>query len=79
MQSIEKLIAAHELEVQCAGCSTVIQRPIAWLREHRDMTCPICETTIILGTSKINAEIRNVERQLMELHRQLTQKFGNSR
>jgi hypothetical protein len=77
-ESLEQLIEAHELDVTCPGCSRTLKRPIAWLRKHRDMTCPTCETTIILGTSKLNAEIRNVERQMAELHRQLSQKFGTS-
>jgi copper chaperone CopZ len=75
-ESLEELIEAHEIEVTCQGCSRIIKRSIAWLRKHRDMACPSCETTIILGTSKLNAEIRNVERQMAELHRQLSQKFG---
>lgn len=75
-ESLKQLIAAHEIDVACPQCARTLKRSIAWLRKRRDMTCPGCETTIILGTSKMNAEIRNVERQMAELHRQLSQKFG---
>lgn len=76
MESLEELIKAHEIDIKCPGCERTCKRTIAWLRKHRDMQCPVCETTIILGTSKLNAEMRNIERQMAELHRQLSQKFG---
>jgi DNA-directed RNA polymerase subunit RPC12/RpoP len=78
MESIEELIQAHELDVECTRCSHKIKRSIAWLRKHRDTICPNCDTTIVLGTSRLMAEMRNIERQMTELHRQLTQKFKAS-
>lgn len=78
MKMLTDAIDSHDIELDCPHCRRKLARSISWLRGRRDTTCPTCETTIVLGTSRINAQIRNVERQMTELHRQLSEKFSTS-
>lgn len=74
MKSIEQVIEAHEIEINCGVCRRISPRSIGWLRGRRDMDCPACGATIVLGTSPLNQRVRSVERQIRQMSQQLTAK-----
>lgn len=71
MDSLQELIDAREITLNCNACGHASQKPIAWVRSHREMLCQRCGAVVILGTSQLKARIRELERQMRELHRLL--------
>jgi len=75
MGTLEEIVSAYELTIDCEQCGAKTPKPIGWIRLHRDMTCPGCTAVIVLNTSRITATIRGVERKLGDLQTQLTERI----
>ena len=72
MQTLEEIVSAYELTIDCEKCGAKTPKAIGWIKLHRDMTCPGCNAVIVLNTSRLTATIRGVERKLGDLQTQLT-------
>jgi hypothetical protein len=72
MQSLQDLIDSREIDLSCGSCRRTHTRPVAWVRSRREMACPECHGIIVLGTSELKGRIRDIERQMQELHRMLS-------
>lgn len=68
---ISELINRHCLSIDCGECGEFLSVPIGVLRVRSDMRCPKCDAVVVLGTSRINREIRMVERSMARLQSQL--------
>ena len=77
MQSLQDLIDSREIDLACGSCQRTHTRPVAWVRSRREMACPDCHGTIVLGTSELKGRIRDIERQMQELHRMLSHTIKN--
>jgi anaerobic ribonucleoside-triphosphate reductase len=74
-ETLAEIISAYELSIACEKCGAQTQQSIGWIRLHRDMKCPRCESVIVLNTSRITGTIRSVERRLNDLQSQLTERI----
>jgi hypothetical protein len=74
-ETLSEIINAYELNISCEKCGAQTQQTIGWIRVHRDMKCPGCDTVIVLNTSRITGTIRSVERRLNDLQNQLTERI----
>jgi hypothetical protein len=73
--TLSDIVNAYELTIACEKCGAQSQQTIGWIRVHRDMKCPGCDTVIVLNTSRITGTIRSVERRLNDLQSQLTERI----
>jgi Zn finger protein HypA/HybF involved in hydrogenase expression len=74
-ETLAQIINAYELSINCEKCGAQSQQTIGWIRLHRDMKCPGCDSVIVLNTSRITGTIRSVERRLNDLQSQLTERI----
>jgi hypothetical protein len=74
-ETIAEIVSNYELAIACEKCGAQCQKTIGWIRLHRDMKCPGCDSVIVLNTSRIMGTIRSVERRLGDLKSQLTERI----
>jgi hypothetical protein len=68
----DPLVEEHVIEITCSGCDHLIDRKVKEIRGKVDMACPRCEHTIVLGTSRLNAQIRSIESSIGKVRDQLS-------
>ena len=71
-RELSALIAGHELEIECSRCHARVPKSVAFLKAHREMSCPVCAAAILLDVSSIQGEVRRIEKSLRTLHSQLS-------
>jgi len=69
----DPLVDQHAIEVACTGCKQSVATIVREIRDRAQMGCPNCGHTIVLGTSRLTAEIRAIERSIGKLRGQLSQ------
>ena len=69
----DPLVDQHAIEVPCSGCEHSVATTVREIRDRTQMCCPNCGHTIVLGTSRITAEIRAIESSIGKLRGQLSQ------
>ena len=72
-RSKDPLVDQHAIEVPCTGCEHSVDTTVREIRDRTQMCCPNCGHTIVLGTSRITAEIRSIESSMGKLRGQLSQ------
>ena len=63
----------HAIDVPCTACEHSVDTTVKEIRDRAQMCCPNCGHTIVLGTSRITAEIRSIESSIGKLRGQLSQ------
>lgn len=71
-EELSRLIGSHEVEISCSQCQARCAKSVAFLKENREMRCPVCSGTILLDVSAIQSKVRRVEKSLRSLHSQLS-------
>jgi hypothetical protein len=72
-RSRDPLVDQHAIEVPCTCCEHSVDTTVREIRDRTQMSCPKCGHTIVLGTSRITAEIRSIESSIGKLRGQLSQ------
>ena len=68
----DPLVEEHVIYIPCSSCDLLSARKVKEVRGRIDMACPRCGNTIVLGTSRLNAQIRSIERSLGKVRDQLS-------
>lgn len=69
----DPLVEDHVIEVPCTACKHLVATTVKEIRDRTQMSCPNCARTIVLGTSRLTAEIRSIESSIARLRGQLSQ------
>src|SRR5262249_9026501 len=67
MVGSKRLANQHPVEIHCRPCNTRFDVPIEQIRSQREMSCPACAALIVLGTSDITAQIRQIENAMVDM------------
>ena len=79
MQNLIDTIEERRLLVRCWHCDWSEQRTLRWFSGQRHMSCPNCESIIVLDTSDVRRELARQRRQLSELRDQIAKLLGDAR
>jgi hypothetical protein len=79
MQDRIESIEERKLPVRCWHCDWNEQRTLSWFSGQRHMSCPQCESIIVLDTSDVRRELARQRRQLSELRDQIAKLLGDAR
>lgn len=71
MSDLQQVIEGREIEVRCWQCGWTEARTVSWLSSKRHMSCPTCDSVIVLDTSEVRREIMRQRKQLATLHGQM--------
>ncbi len=71
MVGSKNLVSQHPVEIHCRQCNARFDVPIEKARSLREMSCPTCAALIVLGTSEIRAQIRQIEKALLDMQQLL--------
>ena len=69
----DPLVDQHAIEVPCTGCQHSVDTTVREIRDRTQMSCPNCGHTIVLGTSRLTAQIRAIESSIGKLRGQLSE------
>jgi hypothetical protein len=79
MQDLIESIEERKLLVRCWHCDWTEHRTLSWFSGQRHMSCPECESIIVLDTSDVRRELARQRRQLTELRDQIAKLLGDAR
>ncbi len=79
MFDLQEVIEGREIDVRCWHCGWSEARTLSWLSSKRHMTCPTCDSVIVLDTSEVRREIMRQRKQLAALHGQMVDVLESSR
>lgn len=79
MQDLIESIEERQLSVRCWHCDWNEQRTLSWFAGQRHMSCPQCESIIVLDTSDVRRELARQRRQLSQLRDQIAKLLGDAR
>jgi hypothetical protein len=65
--SLQEVIDAQQMELRCPHCAHIDVCTLGWVRDHSEKVCSACEEIIVLGTSEILKDIRDIGRVFREL------------
>ena len=71
MSELHEVIEGRELDIRCWHCGWVEARTLSWVSSKRHMSCPTCNSVIVLDTSEVRREIVRQRKQLAALHGQM--------
>lgn len=69
---MKSFLDAAEIEIECPNCQRKLKQKIGRLRGHTKVTCTGCSTAIAVDGSKLDQQVRAVDRQLGDLGKQLS-------
>jgi len=67
----DPLVEEHAIDIPCSSCDHLIDTKVKEIRDRVDMACPHCGHTIVLGTSRLTAQIRSIESSIGKVRDQL--------
>jgi DNA-directed RNA polymerase subunit RPC12/RpoP len=67
----DPLVESHLVEMVCSKCATTFEMPIREVRLQEHTHCPECGHIILLGTSRIKAQITRIEKCVAGMRTQL--------
>jgi len=79
MSDLQEVIEGREIDVRCWHCGWTEARTVSWLSSKRHMSCPTCDSVIVLDTSEVRREIMRQRKQLATLHGQMVNVLESSR
>lgn len=65
------ILDSHPVSIQCRACNSAFEASIGFVQARRQMECPACSQTIVLGTSDIGRQIRSVQKSLAAMEQKL--------
>jgi len=71
MADLQQIIEGREIDVRCWQCGWLESRTMSWLSAKRHMSCPTCDSVIVLDTGEVRREILRQRKQLATLHDQM--------
>jgi hypothetical protein len=71
MSNLQQVLEEREIDVRCWQCGWTEARTMSWLSSKRHMSCPTCDSVIVLDTSQVRREIMRQRKQLAALHGQM--------
>jgi hypothetical protein len=71
MWDLQQVLEEREIDVRCWQCGWTEARTMSWLSSKRHMSCPTCDSVIVLDTSQVRREIMRQRKQLAALHGQM--------
>jgi DNA-directed RNA polymerase subunit RPC12/RpoP len=67
----DPLVENHLVEMICSRCTTTFEMPIRQVRLLQHTHCPECGHIILLGTSRIKAQIARIEKSVAGMRSEL--------
>jgi len=65
------LFSQEQIPLKCPKCGHKINKTIAWLESHHNLTCGECGHTVHLNTGELLNDLREVRQSVERLKRRI--------